>query len=314
MTPKSLLIAIACGLAAALAFVSPLSLGAIGVTLSSFTALPLFVVALGFGTIAGAIAGLVAAIIIAIFFGLLPALAVAAATLAPALIIGHLAGLVRNEVGVEEWYPLSGILTWMVMISAAIALAVLGMSGYSSSWAEQQALEVLRTFSAASTGGNGPAISEEVIARQATAIANLIPIAMPASVLLLMVINLHIAMIVARANGWVLRPKDHVPSQTALPIWMAGVFIASVTVSLLGGGLGLGAQIVAGATGAGFLLVGLATTHFLVRSFRGHSTMLIVLYFLLLISRYLAFAVALLGVAETLFGLRARRAAPPPST
>ena len=260
------------------------------------------------------LAGIVAAIIIAIFFGPLPALAVAAATLAPALIVGHLAGLGRNEDGVEEWYPLSGILTWMVLISAAIALAVLGMSGYSSNWAEQQALEVLRSFSAASTGENGPAISEDVIVRQAKAIANLIPIAMPASVLLLMVINLHIAMIVARTNGWVLRPRDHIPSQTALPIWMAGVFAASVATSFLGGGFGLGAQIVAGATGAGFLLVGLATTHFLARSFRGHTTMLIVLYFLLLISRYLAFAVALFGVAETLFGLRARRTASPPST
>ncbi len=317
MTPKTLLIAVACGLAAAIAFVSPLTLGGLGRVLSTFTALPLFVSALGFGTTAGLVSGVVAGLVIAVFFGPLAALAVAAATLIPALIIGHLAGLVRTDDGVEEWYPLSRIFTVMVLISTAIGTAMLGLTGYSSVTMEQNLMEVMREVAASFPEESRSALNEEALSAQAKLFAGLIPFVISASALFVLILNLHFAARIARAAGWMLRPRDHIPTETALPVFMAAIFAAAVAISFLGGGLGLGARIIAGATGFGFLLTGLATIHCLTRGRQSRGFLLGMLYasfFIPLFAQIAAFGVIALGLAETLLGLRARRAGPPPST
>ena len=85
MTNTSLLTSVICGLIAAFLFVSPLSLGGFGLMLSSFTAMPLFIAVLGFGTVAGAIACIVAAAVVTVFMGFIGGLSVLGATLAPAV-------------------------------------------------------------------------------------------------------------------------------------------------------------------------------------------------------------------------------------
>ncbi len=317
MTPKTLLIAIACGLAAAIAFVSPLTLGGLGRILSTFSAMPLFVSALGFGTTAGLVSGTVAGLVVAVFFGPLAALAVAAATLIPALIVGHLAGLVRNDDGVEEWYPLSRIFTVMVLISAAIGTAMLGLTGYSSSTMEQSLLEVMQEVAASFPEESRSALNEEALAAQAKLFAGLIPFVISASALFVLLLNLHFAAKIARAGGWMLRPRDHIPSETALPVFMAAIFAASVALSFFGGGLGLGSRVIAGAAGFGFLLTGLATIHFLTQGRQSRGFLLGMLYasfFIPIFAQVALFAMISLGLAETFLGLRARRASQPPST
>lgn len=321
MNSKALLIAIACGLAAALAFVSPLSLGMLGIILSTFTALPLFVAALGFGTVAGAISGAVAFAVVAVFSGPAIAAAVAVATLVPALIIGHLAGLMRADNGVEEWYPLSRIFAVMVFLSAAIATVLLGFSGYSTASAEATFLQALQEFAAALPAESQGRMTQDVMASQAKLLAELVPLALPASALFVFVINLHLAARIARAAGWMLRPADHLPSNVALPVAVAAVFAVAIVLSFFGGGLGLGARVIAGACGMGFLLVGLATIHYLTIGMQARGAILSLLYLSLLapflgqiLGPFVALAAIVTGLAETFLGLRARRAVPPPQT
>lgn len=315
MDQRTLLIAVACGLIAAIFFLSPLWFAGLGFALSTFTAMPLFVSVLGFGTIAGAISGVVAAVVVGLVAGPLGALAVFGVTMAPALIIGHLAGLVRNDDGADEWYPLSRILVIMITISAAIALVVGTLSGLADTETlMQNAREMVRGMLAGGplSGDNAP--DEALIERQVANVARLIPFIMPISIMLLMLMNFVFGMRIARRRGWVLRPPEDLPTSIALPGWAAVVFAAATFLALSGGTIGFAGKIVSGAFAGGFILVGFATLHFLTRGMGARTLLLWILYIWVLILSFLALLIVALGVAETLFGLRARRARPTQST
>ena len=311
MKNTSIQIAVICGLIAALLFLSPIPLGGLGMILSSFTALPLFVVALGFGTTAGIISGVIAAIIVGVFFGPLGAFSVIAATLAPALWIGHSAGLSRDDTGTVEWFPISGLLLRLAAISAAIVIVIGVFSSYSTQWATDQATTIMKQFvQIQSEANNGlPVLSDEQIASRAADIAIMVPFMMPVSLLFLMVINLRLAERFVRARGWMLRPKDYLPAAVQLPPLAAAILGVSVVGSFMSNELGLIAKVIAGAFGGAFLLVGLATVHFITRGVAARSFLLPLTYVALFLSRIIAPAMAIIGVAETLFRLRDRFAA-----
>ena len=103
MTNTSILTAVICGLIAALLFLSPMTFGSMGLVMSSFTALPLFIAVMGFGTTIGVISCIVAAGMVAVFMGLIGGLSVLIATLAPAIWIGHSVGLSRDADFVEHF-------------------------------------------------------------------------------------------------------------------------------------------------------------------------------------------------------------------
>ncbi len=308
MNNKSTLIAVVCGLVTALLFLAPLTLGGLGFVMSMFTAMPLFVAALGFGTINAIVAGVIAAVAVSFFTGLNGALIVGGATLLPAIWVGHMVGLSRDDTGTAEWFPVSTILFRMALMCAAIAVAFGAMIGYSPEWAAEQVSVIMTQFASLQSEAAGvPVLSAEDIKSRSVAAANIIPLAMPVSLLLLMVINLVLAARFARKRSWVLRPQVHLPSETALPQMAVGVFAVGVALSFFSGPVALVAQVVTGAMAGAFLLVGLATLHFLTFGTPVRGVFLGITYFALLISRVLAGVIALIGVAETLFQIRARR-------
>ena len=315
MNNKPTLIAVVCGLITALLFLAPLKLAGLGFIMSIFTAMPLFVAALGFGTLYGIVAGVVAAVVVGVFTGPLGALAVGGATMLPAIWVGHMVGLSRNDNGMAEWFPVSDILFRMALMCAAIAFGVGALVGYTPELAAQQAQVIMEQIVAAQSEASGtPALSAEAIQLQSSRIAKLIPLAMPVSLLLLMVINLILAARFARKRGWVLRPQVHLPTETALPIIAVGILAVGIALSFVSGPIALIAQVITGALGGAFLLVGLATLHTMTLRTPARGFVLGLTYFALLISRYLAGIIALIGIAETLFQIRARRGTPnPPS-
>ncbi len=315
MNKTTLPIAVICGLIAAVLFLSPMTMGGFGLFLSSFTALPLFVVVLGFGTRAGMISGAVSAFCVAIFLGPIGAISVLGATMAPALWIGHSAGLSRNDDGQEEWFPLSQILFRLTAISAAIVIILGAVSGYSPQFAFEQTSAMIRQMVEAQGSVDGaPLFSDADIATRAADIASLVPFMMPVSILLLMVLNLRLAERFARRRKWILRPREDLPSAVGLPPIACGIFAIAVAASFVSGSLGLVAQVIAGAFGGAFVLVGLATIHFMTRGLAARPFLLPVVYMVVFFSRFIGPVFAVLGVAETLFQLRARSAAGPKST
>ncbi|MEE9314942.1 MAG: DUF2232 domain-containing protein [Rhizobiaceae bacterium] len=312
MKPNPTLIAILCGLLAAVLFLGQITLGVMGSILSTFTAFPLFVSVLGFGTTAGLISGAVAALIVGIMFGPWGALVIALLTLGPTLWVGHMAGLARDEDGEAEWFPISTILVRMAAISAVITIVM----GYASGFTTEMAVEQINTYITQFIGAQSkaaqtaPMLSADQITTQANSMARIIPIAFPASIFLLLVINLLLGERFARKQGWVLRPKDDLPTAVGLPLIAVSVFIASIAAAIfITGPAGLVAKVVAGAFGAAFIVVGLATTHYMTRGLPGRGFMLGLTYAALLFTRIIAPILAVLGVAETLFQLRSRYAA-----
>ena len=318
MTNRSIAIAVLCGLIAAVLFVSPLSLGSLGLAMSSFTALPLFIAVLGFGTVIGTIACAVAALAVGVFMGPISGISVLIATLAPAVWIGHSAGLSRDDNGVQEWFPLSQIMFRLAVISAGIVLVIGIITGYSHQWALDQVTEMMSQLAVVqnqSSGTDGAVlITQTEIEARARDIANLIPIIMPVSILLLMVINLRLAERFTRRRGWMLRPKDDLPIEVNMPPMAAIILIVAIVLSFMSNDLGTMAQVVAGAFGGAFLMVGLATIHFITRGLAVRPFLLPIVYIVLLFSRFIAPVFAAIGVAESLFSIRARFSGPPKST
>jgi hypothetical protein len=317
MTSNSILTAVICGLIAAVLFLSPMQFGGMGLVMSSFTALPLFIAALGFGTTIGVISCVIAAGMVAVFMGLLGGLSVLVATLAPAIWIGHSVGLSRDDNGVKEWFPLSQILFRLAIISAAIVIAIGYLTNYSEQWAVDESIAMMSQVAEMQNQASDGAvtISAEEIAVRAKDIATLIPIMMPVSILLLMVLNLRLAERFVRRRNWMLRPKDDLPSSVAMPPVAAGIFlIAAIIAFIANNQIGLAAQVVAGAFGGAFALIGLATIHFLTRGYAVRPFLLPIVYIVLLSSRFIAPVFALLGIAETLIQLRGRFTSPPKST
>ncbi|MGI9363638.1 MAG: DUF2232 domain-containing protein [Rhizobiaceae bacterium] len=316
MTSRTILIAIVCGLIAALLFLSPLTLGGMGLVMSSFTALPLLIAVMGFGTVVGIISGVVAAGAVAIFFGPLGAASVLFATLAPALWIGHSVGLSRNDSGVEEWFPLSQILFRLTIISALIVTAMGIITGYSQEWALNQSLSMMGQITELqqNNGDGAQLIDQAAMEARARDIAVLIPYMLPVSILLLMVINLRLAERFVRRRGWMLRPKDDIPATANMPSIASAIFVVAAIISFANNDLGLIAKVIAGAFGGGFALVGLATVHFVTRGLAARPFILPIVYAVLLFSKFVAPVFAFIGLAENLLHIRARTTRPPKST
>ncbi|MEM9732704.1 MAG: DUF2232 domain-containing protein [Pseudomonadota bacterium] len=307
MQNRTILIAASCGLLAAWLFMAPLVLGGLGAAISIFTAAPIFVSVLGFGTVAGLITGAVGAGIILLVLGPLSAFLLLLVTLGPALWIGHMAGLSRddNEDGVEEWYPLSEILLRMAGMCAVIVLVLGAVSGFTIETATEQIAQYLKQFlSTAQTGGTQ--LTDEQINQRAAIAGRLITVGFPASLLFLMVGNLLLAERFCRKRGWILRPQAVLKWDLALPPAAIILLIASVVVGLMPGNIGLAGQVGIGAFGGAFMLVGLAALHWLTRNLPLRAFMLGTTYAALLFTQIMVPVLALFGLVETLFGLRAR--------
>ena len=309
MNNKPLLIAIACGLLTAFLLLAPLRLGLIGGLLSVFAVLPLFVSALGFGTIAGGISGLIAAAIVAGVIGFLPAVATFCFTLLPAVWVGHMAGLADHDEQGEVWFPLSTILFRIALLCAALVIALGVINGFNVETSSEALAKAYADFykNMAQQGTNIAVPDDTALAATAKQMIGILPLAMPASLLCMYVMNLSLGARIARKQGWMLRPKDDISSSISLPMIAVGIFAAAIVLTLLGGTIGLVAKVVAGAMGAAFMFVGFAVMHFMTRGVPGRGGILFVAYFVTLVSLFPAFLFAIVGLAETLVGIRSRR-------
>ncbi|WP_341760593.1 hypothetical protein [Candidatus Endowatersipora endosymbiont of Watersipora subatra] len=310
---RNLPISIIAGLLSAFLFLAPLTFGKMGFLFSSFTTLPLFVSVLGFGIISGLVSSSVLILVIAMIFDVHDSAEVFIITLLPTLWIGYLVTLRRYDSGCEQWFPLESVFFRIVLFSGVVALTFGAVTQYSTE-ANILAINDLIKEWMQTTPGLDPN-NAEMIRIQALAMANIMPIAMPISIMLLLILNLHIGVRIAGARGWLLRPKDDIPSSTSLPLYVGVIFTAALILSFLSGKIGLVAKVVSGTSGGAFAMVGLATLHKLTKGFQWRNFVLSLTYFSILIFILITGPLlAALGMAETLFQLRKRHTLPPPSS
>jgi hypothetical protein len=314
------LIAIAAGCASALMFASMVSGALISVLLLYLAPLPLMVAALGWGPLCATIGGIAAAIALGALFGLPYCISFVVAIALPAWWLGHLALLGRPTAPqassgdgaapgtpVLEWYPIGRILLWIGGFAALTTMSV---------------LLTLGTDAATITGTIGRGLmliwhpddtSNEEVKRAIDALARIAPAAAAVVAMMTLTLNLWLAAKVTATSGRLQRPWPDLRSVALPPMTLAALSVA-IAFSFIGGMPAILAQTVTAALMMAYALIGFAVLHTLTQALRNRAIWLSFTYVIVALFSWLMLAMAALGLADAVFGLRQRflRSRPPP--
>ena len=317
------LISVGAGAAAALLFASVASGSLLSVVLFYLSPLPIMIAALGWTHWAAAFAALGAALVLAAFFGGVFFFAFLAGCGLPGWWLGYLTMLARPGGGgngsqpVLEWYPPGRLVLWSAGIAAAVVtLGIFNIGtdieGFRSGL--HKTLERLVAFSAAGTG------QRDINSATAQRLLDFLVIAIPPTAAVLAtltnVLNLWLAGRIVKFSGSLRRPW---PELTALEFpWPAAVALGiSVLMSFLGGLIGLIATVAAAAMLMAYGILGFAVLHTITRGMPSRAFVLGAAYGAVMVFGWPILALCLLGLADSVIGLRARlsqRRGPPAST
>ncbi len=315
------LIAIVAGSASALMFASIISGALISLLLLYLAPLPLMVAALGWGPLSAAIGGIAAATGLGIIFGIPYCIAFTVAVALPAWWLGHLALLGRPtthdvpSVGGAphaapglEWYPLGRILLWISGLAALTTMAALLTLGTDAA-AIADALRggLLRTIGvrqAATAGETERWIDALVVIGPAAA-------AMIATMTL--TLNLWLAAKITATSGRLHRPWPDLTSLTLPPMALAA-FCVAIALCFGGGLLSILARIVAAALMMAYAFTGFAVLHTLTLALKSRALWLGCTYAVVVVFSWPILVMAVLGLADAIFGIRRRylQGRPPP--
>jgi Predicted membrane protein (DUF2232) len=314
------LIAIAAGCASALMFASMVSGALISVLLLYLAPLPLMVAALGWGPLCATIGGIAAAIGLGALFGLSFCTAFVVGIALPAWWLGHLALLGRPTAHpaspsdgavpvkpVLEWYPVGRILLWTAGFAALTTMSV---------------LLTLGADAATITGTIGRGlmliwrpddVSNEETKRAIDALASIAPAAAAVVAMMTLTLNLWLAAKVTATSGRLQRPWPDLRSVALPPMTLAALSVA-IAFCFIGGMPAILAQTVTAALMMAYALIGFAVLHTLTLTLRNRAIWLSFTYLIVALFSWLMLAMAALGLADAVFGLRQRylRSRPPP--
>ena len=315
------LIAMAAGAASALMFASIVSGAPISLLLFYLAPLPLMVAALGWGALSATLGGIAAATALGAIFGLPYCIAFAVTVALPAWWLGHLALLGRPMTGAGapgngaepvapalEWYPVGRILLWVAGFAAlttTTALLTLGSDAATITGALQRFLErIFESQDAASSGEIEPLID---------ALVTIAPAAAEVVAMMTLTLNLWLAAKITATSGRLHRPWPDLKSTALPPMTLAALSVA-IALCFTGGLLAILAQIVAAALTVAYALTGFAVLHTLTLALKRRALWLSGTYAIVAVVGWPVLAIAVLGVADAIFGFRQRylQGRPPP--
>jgi Predicted membrane protein (DUF2232) len=316
-----LLIALAAGSASAFMFASIVSGALISLLLFYLAPLPLMVAALGWGPLGATIGGISAAIGLGAVFGLPYCIAFVVMVALPAWWLGHLALLGRpianggaagngaSPVTPDlEWYPVGRILLWISGFAALTtmgALLTLGTDASTITGALRQGLlRIIGLGEAASTGEIEQWIDSLVIVA---------PAAAAIVAMMTLTLNLWLAAKITATSGRLHRPWPDIKSAVLPPTALAALCLA-IVLCFFGGLPAMLALIVSTALMMAYALTGFAVLHTLTLAINGRAIWLGCIYAIVIVFSWPLLAMAALGLADAIFGLRQRylRGRPPP--
>jgi len=310
----TVLIAMAAGCASALMFASVISGALISMLLLYLAPLPLMVAALGWGPLCATIGGITAATVLGLVFGLPFCIAFAVAVALPAWWLGHLALLGRpvaaeapaaNDDTALEWYPVGRILFWIVIFATIAITALLLTMGTDGPTIKN----TMRSAWAHLLESAGLALND----RGLDALVILAPAAATVVVMMALTLNLWLAAKITATSGRLHRPWPDLKS-TALPPMTLAALCVAIAFCFSGGLLAIVAQIATVALMIGYVLTGFAALHTLTLALKNRALWLGCVYLIVVAFIWAVFAIAVLGIADAVFGLRQRylRGRPPP--
>jgi hypothetical protein len=306
-------IALAAGLASALMFVSITSGAAISLLLIYLAPLPLMVVALVWGPFGAAIGGTFASVAVAALFGLPYAGVFAMVNALPAWWLAHLVLLARplpkgaaaDPDDAMEWYPVGRILLWIVIFATLITAATLLMMGSDAATIQS----TIRKGWDDLFESSGLALNDSTL----DALVVVAPIGAEMATVLMLTLNLWLAAKIAATSGRLRRPWPDLRN-TTLPTMTIAALAAAVAGCFSGGLLAIFAQVVTAGLSIAYAMTGFAVLHTLTLAMKSRALWLGCAYAVVVGFAWALLAVALLGLADAVFGLRQRylRERPPP--
>ena len=286
------LVGLGAGIAAGLLFAS-LATGSITAILLFYIApLPVFIATLGWRHVAGLIAAACATATVTIvsgaFFLAVPVISFAAWWL------GYLALLARpaaHPEGEAEWYPVGRLVLWAAIMGTLVVFAAVPNFG-----TDQQTVQA------------GLRKSYDRILRDPSLVDLLVIAAPPAAAAvtsLLNVLNLWLAARIVRISGRLARPWSSL-SALALPPQAWGLLVIALGGSFLPDLFGILCGVWAASLIIVFAILGVAVLHWTTQG-RGLRTLLLAsVYASAAVLGWPVLLIALLGLAENMFNIRAR--------
>ncbi len=314
---NTVLIAIALGLIAAVAFLSATT-GPLPARLlfSLITPLPVMLAGLGWGVRAGLIAAFAGGVILV---ALLPSAGGFFLTTAalPAALLSYLALLSRPSAAAgdapnttsPEWYPVGRLVIWTAALAAIPAILWSIMLEAGGPELKDQLLKLLTDAIAAAKithSTTGLPLSPDDIASLTKYIYAAMPAALAIAWMAALLLTLWLSGRIMRGTGQLTRPWP-VIGLMEYPAGTAIALLAAIALSFQDGMFGLASRAIAGTLLFAFLLLGLAIVHELTKGWHWRSFMLGTIYSgLLLVTVAFAPPLALLGLSESIVQLRSR--------
>ncbi len=286
------LVGIGAGIAAGLLFAS-LATGSITAVLLFYVApLPIFIATLGWSHVAGLFAAASATAVVAIisgtFFLAVPVISFAAWWL------GYLALLARpapHAQGEVEWYPVGRLVLWAATVGTLVVFAAIPSFG-----TDQQTLQAGLRKSYDRILGDPSLVDLLVIAA---------PPAAAAVSSLLNVFNLWLAGRIVRVSGRLARPWPSLPA-LALPPHAWGLLVLALGGSFLPDLFGIMCSAWAASLVMVFAMLGFAVLHWTTQGMGIRTVLLASVYATAAVLGWPLLLVALLGLTENMFNIRAR--------
>ena len=320
------LIAMAAGCASALMFASISSGALLSLLLFYLAPLPLIVAALGWGPLSAAIGGIAAAVGLGAISGLPYCIAFVIMAALPSWWLGHLALLGRpldsdatgavapgEPSGADaaapalEWYPVGRILLWIAGFAALTTMATLltlGTDAATITATMQRGL--LRVLSAAEGTSTGQTEWIDALVKIAPAAAAVVA-------QMTLTLNVWLAAKITATSGRLQRPWPDLKSAALPPMTLAALCVA-IAFCFTGGLLAILAQIVTAALMMAYAFVGFAVLHTLTLAVKNRALWLSTAYAIAVVFSWPVLLMAVLGLADAVFGLRQRylQSRPPP--
>jgi hypothetical protein len=310
---RIIVIGLAAGATAALLFASVSSGTLLSVALFYLAPLPIMIAALGWSHWAGLVAAAVATAILAGVLGPIASFIFLGTIGAPAWWLGYLALLGRPVADRDgprvEWYPIERLVLWAAIVGAALVACALTSFGTDGDAVTAGLTSMLDRFFRVQLGLSADEpLRFPGLDHADHLIGFLVAVLPPAAAIvgtLTQIGNLWLAGRIVKISGRLARPWPDLSALSFPPI-AAALFGVAIVATYAAGFPGLIASLLSATLAIAFALVGFAVLHTLTRGMRGRSLLLSGTYVVIGLFGWPVLIMTLVGLVETLFGLRAR--------
>ncbi len=318
--PTHYLIGAGAGLVSAALFASAATTAALAGILLFLSPLPICLAGLGWGRPAVLLAAITAIVVMAVTLGPTASVFFAVTIAGPIAVLVHLLLLSRPVAIPEgdgasglEWYPPGRLVGWAGVMAGLLSGLLVVFLGPDADSYRESIDKMLSPETIRALDPEGSVFTPETIESLKLVFAKVLPAAFAITWLTIVLVNLWLAGLIVESSGKALRPWPDLQGLEVPNVFVA-VFAVALLTSFLPGLLGLLATGLTAAMLFAYVLQGLAVIHVYSRGAPLRPLLLAVIYLGILFLGWVAILVAILGLGEPLFGLRARssRGAKPP--